>query len=190
MRFILPPDAGVDVINMSLGGYSRSEAEADAVEYAHSRGCILVAAAGNEGSDKEYAGKMSYPASYDHVISVGAYGQDGLICSFSQYNDALDVVAPGDALTLVGNGPNGYVNDAGTSFACAYVSAAAALCRAVQPRARHWTATSWPSCLNTHSAVRVTRITDTANCFCPSCSRSPTGRWRSAYRTVPLIFRV
>lgn len=76
---------------------------------------------------------MSYPASYDHVISVGAYGQDGLICSFSQYNDALDVVAPGDALTLVGNGPNGNVNDAGTSFACAYVSAAAALCRAVQP---------------------------------------------------------
>ena len=129
----LAADAGVDVINMSLGGYSRSEAEADAVEYAHSRGCILVAAAGNEGSDKEYAGKMSYPASYDHVISVGAYGQDGLICSFSQYNDALDVVAPGDALTLVGNGPNGYVNDAGTSFACAYVSAAAALCRAVQP---------------------------------------------------------
>ena len=86
---------------MSLGGYSRSEAEADAVEYAHSRGCILVAAAGNEGSDKEYAGKMSYPASYDHVISVGALRSgSGLICSFSQYNDALDVVAPGDALTL------------------------------------------------------------------------------------------
>ena len=78
----LAADAGVDVINMSLGGYSRSEAEADAVEYAHRRGCILVAAAGNEGGDETYAGRYSYPASYDHVISVGAYGQDGLICGF------------------------------------------------------------------------------------------------------------
>lgn len=69
----LAADAGVDVINMSLGGYSRSEAEADAVEYAHRRGCILVAAAGNEGGDETYAGRYSYPASYDHVISVGAY---------------------------------------------------------------------------------------------------------------------
>ena len=129
----LAADAGVDVINMSLGGYSRSEAEADAVEYAHRRGCILVAAAGNEGGDETYAGRYSYPASYDHVISVGAYGQDGLICGFSQHNDALDVVAPGEALTLVAAGSDGYVTDAGTSFACAYVSAAAALCRAVQP---------------------------------------------------------
>ena len=130
----LAADAGVNPnINMSLGGYSRSEAEADAVEYAHSRGCILVAAAGNAGGDETYAGCYSYPASYDHVISVGAYGQDGLICGFSQHNDALDVVAPGEALTLVAAGSDGYVTDAGTSFACAYVSAAAALCRAVQP---------------------------------------------------------
>jgi len=28
-------------------------------------------------------------------------GPDGLICGFSQHNDALDVVAPGEALTLV-----------------------------------------------------------------------------------------
>ena len=91
----------------------------DAVEYAHSRGCILVAAAGNAGGDETYAGCYSYPASYDHVISVGAYGQDGLICGFSQHNDALDVVAPGEALTLVAAGSDGYVTDAGTSFACA-----------------------------------------------------------------------
>lgn len=54
----LAADAGVDVINMSLGGYSRSEAEADAVEYAHRRGCILVAAAGNEGGDRDLCGPL------------------------------------------------------------------------------------------------------------------------------------
>ena len=180
----LAADAGVDVINMSLGGYFRSEAEADAVEYAHRRGCILVAAAGNEGGDETYAGRYSYPASYDHVISVGAYGQDGLICGFSQHNDALDVVAPGEALTLVAAGSDGYVTDAGTSFACAYVSAAPC-----SPTGSPWTATSWPSCSNTRSAARATTITATGSSLCRSCSPLPTGRWRSAFRTARPISR-
>ena len=127
----LAVDAGADVINMSLGGYAHSTAEEDAVNNAYENGCILVAASGNEGNIPGYSGSYSYPASYDHVISVGAYGMDGQVCGFSQHNDRVDVVAPGENLTLL-DASGGYTTDSGTSFSCAFVSAAAALAVSVQ----------------------------------------------------------
>lgn len=114
-------DSGVDVINMSFGGYVYSAAEESAVEYAASKGCIMVSAAGNEGLDNKYAGMKSYPASYNNVISVGSINENGEVCAFSQYNDSVDLVAPGSGLT-VANFEGGYENESGTSFSTAYVS--------------------------------------------------------------------
>ena len=76
--------------------------------------------------DKDYAGMKCYPASYDGVISVGAVDEGGNSCVFSQYNEAVDISAPGSGLSLLSSG-GGYVSDSGTSFSTAYVSGAAAL---------------------------------------------------------------
>ncbi|MFP3985215.1 MAG: S8 family serine peptidase [Candidatus Bathyarchaeia archaeon] len=57
------------VISMSLGGPSPSPMIEDAINYAISKGVIVVASAGNTG----YAG-MGWPGAYPQVISVGAGG--------------------------------------------------------------------------------------------------------------------
>ena len=60
------------VINMSLGGPSLDALEKAAIDYAISKGVIIVASAGNEGT----AG-MGYPGAYAPVISVAASGWVG-----------------------------------------------------------------------------------------------------------------
>lgn len=60
------------VINMSLGGPTLDAAEKAAMDYAISKGVIIVASAGNEGD----AG-MGYPGAYPPVISVAASGWTG-----------------------------------------------------------------------------------------------------------------
>jgi subtilisin family serine protease len=57
------------VINMSLGGAETDPMEQAAIDYAISKGVIIVASAGNEGT----AG-MGYPGAYAPVISVAASG--------------------------------------------------------------------------------------------------------------------
>ncbi len=60
------------VINMSLGGPELDAMEQAAIDYAISKGVIIVASAGNEG-----AAGMGYPGAYPPVISVGASGWVG-----------------------------------------------------------------------------------------------------------------
>jgi subtilisin family serine protease len=82
---------GARVINLSLASntptlnsqllYSRIVEEED---------ILIVAAAGNLGS-----ADPSYPAAYDHVISVGSIDEDFTKSDFSQYGQSLDLVAPG-----------------------------------------------------------------------------------------------
>ncbi len=121
-------DYGADVINMSFGGYYENIAEKEAVAYAASKGCILVASAGNEGGDPELAGKRSYPASFEQVISVASVNASGKVSAFSQFNDMVDIASPGEMLHLLGKDETSPSEElSGTSYATAYVSAAAAL---------------------------------------------------------------
>jgi Leucine-rich repeat (LRR) protein/subtilisin family serine protease len=127
--------AKCDVINMSLGGYDQDPAEQAAIDYAKSQGCIIVASSGNDGAainpDK---GKLSYPASYNGVISVGAVDSTNNRASFSQYNNMVDVCAPGqEILVATKDAPNSYLKASGTSFSSPYVAAVAALARSVEP---------------------------------------------------------
>ena len=57
------------VINMSLGGSELDAMEKAAIDYAISQGVIIVASAGNEGTQG-----MSYPGAYGPVVSVAASG--------------------------------------------------------------------------------------------------------------------
>jgi len=83
-------DNGAHVINMSLGGSSASVTLENAVNYAWSKGAVVVAAAGNSGSSSP-----SYPAYYAKVIAVAATDQNDLKASWSNFGSWVDVAAPG-----------------------------------------------------------------------------------------------
>jgi thermitase len=100
-------DAGVRVINISLGTSSDSPLLRGAVEYAFSRGVIVVAAAGNE-----QVTQLAYPAGYAGVISVAAVDAQGRQAYFSNSGDGLFISAPGvgivsaysEGKTVIGSG--------------------------------------------------------------------------------------
>lgn len=124
-------DAGVQVVNLSLGGDDRSSVTEQAVNYALSKGVVVVASAGNSG-DKGNA--VEYPAALPGVISVAATTADGgAVTTWTQHNDAVDLSAPGEQVAAGGPKADGYayVPVAGTSFSAPMVSAAAALVRSV-----------------------------------------------------------
>jgi len=83
----------VKVINLSLGGEGESTTVTRAIDRAVAQGITVVAAAGNDGSDK-----VSFPASYASVIAVGAVDGRKQRAPYSNYGSALDVVAPGGDL--------------------------------------------------------------------------------------------
>ena len=66
----LAADAGVDVINMS-GRLCPARRPRRTRSSTHSRGCILVAAAGNKGGDENYAGRYSIRRRMTTMIGLG-----------------------------------------------------------------------------------------------------------------------
>lgn len=107
---------GADVINMSLGGGGYSQAMNDACETAVSRGTVVVAATGNNGSSS-----ISYPAAYASVIAVGSVDQYKQRSSFSQYGSGLDIMAPGS--DIYSSTPNNrYATYSGTSMATPHLA--------------------------------------------------------------------
>ncbi len=118
-------DNGADIINLSLAGPSPSFLLEDAVAYAAESGVVVIAAAGNNGTEGAW-----YPAAYPSVIAVGSVEKDLSVSSFSNFGDDIDVLAPGrDILTTSTN--NGYQLMTGTSFAAPLVSGLAALALAL-----------------------------------------------------------
>jgi serine protease len=86
---------GARVINLSLE-FSSDVTARDipqlmaALRYAHRRGVVVVAAAGNEGH-----AAIAYPARAPHVIAVGASTEHGCLASYSNDGRGLTLVAPG-----------------------------------------------------------------------------------------------
>jgi subtilisin family serine protease len=113
--------AGANVISMSLGGGTKSRTEETAFNNAWSAGLISVAAAGNDGNNR-----LSYPASYDSVISVGAVDSAKTIATFSQFNAAVDVSAPGVGVqSTVGALDLNTLAVGGTTYTGGYIDGAA-----------------------------------------------------------------
>ena len=114
-------DNGADIISMSWGFNEYSSALEDALNYAYSKGCLLIAAAGNDNTCM----KM-YPAAYNNVIAVSATDEFDEKANFSNYGYWVDVSAPGtDILSTLLDGT--YGNYSGTSMACPHVAGIAGL---------------------------------------------------------------
>lgn len=120
-------DNGAKIINLSFGGYNYSYAEQEAVDYCVSKGCILIAAVGNDGMTA-LADQPNYPACYEGVIGVGSIGKDWQESEFSQSMGA-DIFAPGEMITLKTD--DGVSAENGTSYSAAFVSGTAALCASI-----------------------------------------------------------
>jgi len=83
-------DHQADVINLSLGGGGESQILRDAIDYAHDKGVVIVAAAGNANQNS-----ATYPARYPHVIGVAALGPAGDKAPYSNFGAGIDIAAPG-----------------------------------------------------------------------------------------------
>jgi subtilisin family serine protease len=120
-------DNGAAAINLSLSGGARSDALQEAVDYALSRGAVVVAAAGNDALDT-----LGYPAACRGVIAVGATDRDDIPAAFSNRGEGLDLVAPGISVFTTSRG-GGFTAVSGTSASAPQVAGAAALLRSVNP---------------------------------------------------------
>jgi subtilisin family serine protease len=83
-------DNGAHIINMSFGTTETSRSLQEAVYYAYNKGCILVAAAGNDKKDQN-----NYPAAFEPVISVASCDENKSKSSFSNFGNWVDIMAPG-----------------------------------------------------------------------------------------------
>lgn len=110
-------DQNVDVLNLSMGGASFIAEEYNAVKRALDAHILIVAAAGNEGSD--LSKQTYYPALYDdRIVVVGAVDSNAERVPSSNYGSGVDVVEQGQAiLSTVPH--NSYSRMTGTSQATA-----------------------------------------------------------------------
>jgi subtilisin family serine protease len=141
---------GARVINLSVGGEGDASVALQAIDYAYSKGVVIVVAAGNEGVEiKNYGIAMS-----DKILLVGATGLDDQRLGFSNWGN-ISVAAPGldilslrarrtdtmlgiaDAKYVPGTNYVGqdkrYYRASGTSFSAPFVSGLASLMIANDP---------------------------------------------------------
>lgn len=113
---------GADVINLSFGTDTDSTGLKDAIERARKAGVVVVAAAGNHGSEAK-----RFPAAYSGVIAVGAFdGAAGRIADWGAFGDWVDVSAPGSKIVSAKPG-GGLATWSGSSVSAPIVAGQVAL---------------------------------------------------------------
>jgi subtilisin family serine protease len=153
----------VKVINLSwhvAPGDGGLQALSGAITFAGSLGCLVVFAAGNDGTDNEIY--PTYPANFGsqnpfqgNVLTVLATDRYDAKASFSNYGrNFVDIGAPGLHILSTGRylvDPPRYAEYSGTSPAAAYVSSGAALVFALNPQ--NWDGAGAP-CWTPHDVAQ------------------------------------
>lgn len=121
---------GARVVNVSMSTPVDTPALAEAVQRATAAGALVVASAGNRTTSSDETDGPRYPAAYEGVLAVTAVDVDDNPSGDAIHGAHVDVAAPGtNILTAFHAAGDCMLSGDGvsTSFATAYVSAAAAL---------------------------------------------------------------
>ncbi|MEX1114779.1 MAG: S8 family serine peptidase [Akkermansiaceae bacterium] len=113
-------DAGARIINISMGSFGNSALVRNAIEYANTAGSLIIAASGNNGTDR-----VTYPAANNGVIAVGAVDAAGNHLDFSNTGSQLAVTAPGFGVNAAWLGEQA-ASVSGTSFSSPIIAGAIA----------------------------------------------------------------
>lgn len=118
---------GANIINCSWGSSVPSSTGQEVIDYAISKGAIVVVAAGNDNSNN-----LFYPAAFTGVVSVASTDINDLKSGFSNYGSWVKISAPGSSiLSTVPYG--GYGNKSGTSMASPLVAGLLGLMKSANP---------------------------------------------------------
>ncbi|WP_336786835.1 S8 family peptidase [Paenibacillus sp. MMO-177] len=116
----------MNVINMSFGlvGSSVSRALRDVITKAYNQGIVIVASAGNSGTEE--SGMIDAPASFPEVMAVAATDISDKVTGFSSRGSGIDLAAPGEQIRSTWlNG--GYMTLSGTSMSSPHAAGGIAL---------------------------------------------------------------
>ncbi|WP_188647867.1 S8 family peptidase [Marinithermofilum abyssi] len=117
----------MDVINMSFGMAKVSDTLRQAIVTAYRKGIVMIAAAGNQGTNN-----VEFPARFKETIGVTSISKDGKLSSFSNVGPGVDIAAPGDKITS--SWLNGTTREmSGTSMAVPHVVGTVALLLYLRP---------------------------------------------------------
>ena len=193
-------ESGAQIINMSFGKpYSPGKAAVDsAVQFAVSRGVLLVHASGNESTDVDvtptfpsatYADKTGRAATWIDVGASSWRAGETLAANFSNYGHAsVDLFAPGVSIFSAALN-NEFAREDGTSLAAPVVSGVAALLMSQFPtltaadvkRILMATATQYPNLQVSKPGSRSQKV--------PFASLSVSGGVINAYEAVKMAQR-
>ncbi len=121
--------SGARIVNMSFAGNGASTTIQSIISSAYWQGVTWVAGAGNDNQNRS-----RFPASYDHVVSVGGTNRDDEKSGFSNWHNTVDVMAPGTGIwSLDAIGTDTYTYMTGSSMSSPMAAGVCGLILSINP---------------------------------------------------------